>query len=355
LQNVKAAPVVDCEYVKKQASENGFNPNLIRANCKSAFLEFVAPNGVFSLDKLKLLLVELQSVDISNSWSRETYIQAIQRISDVSKSTLASDALGTSIASNSSSCIESPIVLKDVPHGFLPFTDDEDLLFNDTLAGSHSDDKVMVRKFGIPFKCESLCRLRPVGPVDGNNKSCWLDDDPINLLFNHVATGPTRLVLNSFFFSAKLQKGYDAHARRELHATASRQCLSMSQVAEFFIPLHYPSHWAFAYINACERKIFVFDSLRSDKKFQTAKERLLTITAVELPALTFECVNVDCPQQSNGVDCGVFALMFMLMCSQGKDLAEVSLSVKQKYMNYFRQYLLLKVIAIESGIFSLFS
>lgn len=85
LQNVKAAPVVDCEYVKKQASENGFNPNLIRANCKSAFLEFVAPNGVFSLDKLKLLLVELQSVDISNSWSRETYIQAIQRISDVSK------------------------------------------------------------------------------------------------------------------------------------------------------------------------------------------------------------------------------------------------------------------------------
>ena len=123
----------------------------------------------------------------------------------------------------------------------------------------------------------------------------------------------------------------------------------MPDIVEFFIPLFFEiqKHWAFGYINRITAKVHVFNSLRSDATFVEAKKRLLQITAVEYPDVLFECVQAVCPQQSNGVDCGVFSLMFMIMCSQGKDVN----NIQQKYMNYFRKYLAVKLLAIDSGAF----
>ena len=129
---------------------------------------------------------------------------------------------------------------------------------------------------------------------------------------------------------------------------SQRGIKSVTDIIEFFVPLFLQRdcyrHWAFGYVNTQERKIYVFDSLDSPENFKTAKDRLLLMTNAEFHGSEFECVAVECPRQENSNDCGVFALMFMIMRSQGKELEEIRPVVQQRYMNYYRQYLALMFI-----------
>ena len=88
----------------------------------------------------------------------------------------------------------------------------------------------------LPF--DAIRRFSPVDPNCGYNEALWLSDDPMCKLFHHMVQEPTKLALDSFFFSQKMSEGYGSIAREALH-TAGRKvcrisCLTASVVSNLY-------------------------------------------------------------------------------------------------------------------------
>ena len=86
-----------------------------------------------------------------------------------------------------------------------------------------------------------------------------------------------------------------------------------------FFPIHLGNHWAFAYASTRNRKLYYLDSVYGYDKGMEVLGRLQKYIYQEELRLKGECplfpvtpfrltVYSNCPQQANGVDCGVFLL-----------------------------------------------
>ena len=106
-----------------------------------------------------------------------------------------------------------------------------------------------------------------------------------------------------------------------------------------FIPIYLRNHWVLGVAVKKEKKILFYDSLGDGRP----KEYMRTITnhlnSGKEKGWSFKVVpKSECPQQTNGFDCGVFILKIAESIVKGTPLKYVH----QKYMQYYRAKMILE-------------
>jgi Ulp1 family protease len=103
------------------------------------------------------------------------------------------------------------------------------------------------------------------------------------------------------------------------------------------VPVHLPNHWTCAVIDLANEQIFYYDSMGAKDK--DICEALAKYVADEAKAKKNEDIDTSewpvefpaVPRQLNGVDCGMFTILFAEYASRG-----ASFSFSQAHIEYFR-------------------
>jgi sentrin-specific protease 1 len=112
---------------------------------------------------------------------------------------------------------------------------------------------------------------------------------------------------------------------------------------KIFIPINISqTHWALAVILVQDKEILYFDSMKRKGKGTKYNKALLqwlvdearTKKNINLNTSEWKLKDMDCPQQHNGYDCGVFLIMAANFISD--NLRVVEDNYGQAHMPFFR-------------------
>jgi len=175
----------------------------------------------------------------------------------------------------------------------------------------------------------------PVGPTLPNsvrltphdhatlNPGQWLNDEVVNgflaILEAHASVwwGPNVVVMVSSFFYPKLVKATTGEAKAEVVRKYTSSFADSDSLTKLIIPLHLnANHWALAIVNFTTSTLTYLDSLNPPravtKKIKSRLEPLKSwvSTVWDDDEWTLRVPTKPPPSQTNGNDCGVFAIAF---------------------------------------------
>ena len=173
----------------------------------------------------------------------------------------------------------------------------------------------------------------------------WLNDKVIDCYLEMLIKGKEKYATVGSFFYDKINSciKYDRYNLFEKNST----------VKIAFIPINLGIHWVLGVAYKEEKKISFYDSLgdgREEEYMETIRDHFNKGEEKEWKIEVSEC-----PQQTNGFDCGVFILKIVESIVKGTPLKYVH----QKYMQYYRAKMILefeeeaKVHAITEGTINL--
>ena len=161
--------------------------------------------------------------------------------------------------------------------------------------------------------------IKVVPPVGSNAISQWLNDETINGYLELIVslgnqdsgegTVPKFHAFNSFFMSNLLEKGYAGVMRWAKRAKIDG--LKLKSVYEIYIPINRDNHWTLLVVSPRSKTIRYYDSLGG-----SGKQYIKAVIAWLKGELNSEYKDDEwdieyssqSPQQTNGYDCGVFAI-----------------------------------------------
>ncbi|GME66554.1 unnamed protein product [[Candida] boidinii] len=196
-------------------------------------------------------------------------------------------------------------------HKLKPLSFDQ-LTFVNSVWHSSELNKVIVDAYNIPITVKDLKTL-------DNRK--WLNDNIIDFYMklivarsqNSAELLPKIHIFSTHFYSTLSSKGYKGVAR-----WAKRAKINVTQLDYIFVPVNLNQvHWALGVINNKDRSFQYYDSLfgHAGPEIISRLEEYLTGETKRLYGDDYSgadytdyerCTAVDCPQQENGSDCGVF-------------------------------------------------
>lgn len=179
--------------------------------------------------------------------------------------------------------------------------------------------------------------------LDGMN---WLNDEVINFYMEMLRQRSEDLdhlpkvhAMNTFFLVALQEKGYSGVRRW----TRKVDIFSKDIIP---VPVHVSKvHWCMSIIHMRNKTIRYYDSmghannavLDALREYLKAEHLDKKQSHFDMSEWTAECV-LDCPQQRNGSDCGVFSCMFAeFICRDSK------ISFEQQHMQYFRRKMVFEI------------
>lgn len=181
------------------------------------------------------------------------------------------------------------------------------------------EDTLIANHKNIPITGKSIRTVMP---------NCWVNDEIINsylnLLPEQTKLGQKLSKLNSAFYTMLENQGVQSRRR------ASRKQIDSFRNTLVLMPLHLKdSHWALGVIDLRNKEIRYMDSLgyhREGEQFFANMRAFLQAEQPHRPELRtlnlndWKNVRVAVPTQNNGVDCGVFTMMYARHISEGKAL-----------------------------------
>ncbi|SCU98010.1 LAMI_0F12552g1_1 [Lachancea mirantina] len=172
-----------------------------------------------------------------------------------------------------------------------------------------SDNGVLYNKNNIELKVHDFKTLAP---------RRWLNDTIIEFFMKYIELQiPTTAAFNSYFYTTLSDRGYQG-VRRWM----KKKKKSITSLKMIFAPINLnQSHWALGVINIEAKKIFYLDSLSngpSGLSFSILKDLQNYIIEESGGALgsDFGLEYLECPQQPNGFDCGIYVCMNTLYLSR---------------------------------------
>ena len=146
----------------------------------------------------------------------------------------------------------------------------------------------------------------------------WLDDAVINSYLNMIQTCSDRHGYPSLLFFVTFHYTFLDEDRPEF-LLKSLTKTNMRGYKYLFFPIHLGNHWGFAYASTKTRRLYYLDSVYGYNKGMAILGKLQKYIYLEekrlkgdnplFPATPFRLtVYSNAPQQTNGVDCGVFLL-----------------------------------------------
>jgi len=213
------------------------------------------------------------------------------------------------------------------------------------------EDDVVADRFNIEIKVKDIVCLQP---------ETWLNDEVINFYlsmlderckrnFQSDILRPEQKLkchfFNSFFYTKLTQSasGYNYQSVQNWSKRAKVDIVSMDKV---IIPIHVDdSHWSLCVINFRDKRFEFYDSLGgSNPECLQHMRRYVQDEAKNYQKLTYDFsdwqnyVPRDIPHQTNGCDCGVFALKYADYISEDRPL-----DFSQKQMEHFRKMMVLEI------------
>jgi len=186
----------------------------------------------------------------------------------------------------------------------------------------------------------------------------WLDDKVIEIYMRLVVRRSRsggeqfrrlEVVKNSFFYTklTKEGKGYDYSSVRSW--TRKPGILDTDAI---LVPINVNgNHWVLGVVNLTDKRIEFYDSMRgpAEKHFQVLrrwiKDEWLDKKKQQLDLSQWEDYTPPrCPQQNNGIDCGVFVCKFADCVGRQLDLNGQPAPFGQQHMTLFRRRLCLELI-----------
>lgn len=184
----------------------------------------------------------------------------------------------------------------------------------DALLNSRLSEHVVTSRFNIPIRLSVLCRLKDDG---------WLNDEIINYyieLLKESSTGQENHFHQTYFYG-RLRDHEGSFCYENVKNW--NKDVNIFTFQNIFVPLHVNGdHWALAVIDMTTKRISYVDSLKSNDGALRGLEilnmwlcREAQRLGVPEPLDNYNLVSLECPQQDNCNDCGIFLLTFMhLMC-----------------------------------------
>ena len=209
---------------------------------------------------------------------------------------------------------------------------DKDRVKVESYWSKGSANQILVSAFKIDVSVSDIRTL-----ADGK----WLNDNVIDFYLTLVTErcknenfkGPKSFVFSTHFFSTmEGPKGYKGVER-----WAKRKNVDVTKMDYIFVPINRNNvHWCLAVINNKERKFQFYDSMGGGGAPALSLLRLYMISESERlfsndPGMQekyrrmyyedFEiCDRIECPQQENSYDCGVFTCKAVEVLSRGRKL-----------------------------------
>lgn len=188
---------------------------------------------------------------------------------------------------------------------------DEIALVQSTLA--RKDNAVLSNKGNLEVTVRDFKTLTP---------RRWLNDTIIEFFMKEIEASNKRIVaFNSFFYTTLSDRGYQG-VRRWM----KKKKVQINELDKVFVPINLnQSHWALGMIDIARKRIVYVDSLSngpnavsfailSDLRDYVINESKNTLGS------DFELQTIECPQQPNGFDCGIYLCMNTLYLSQDSSL-----------------------------------
>lgn len=160
---------------------------------------------------------------------------------------------------------------------------------------------------------------------------------------------------SSFFYSDIEESGYQKISRwlRRKRRTSPVRVFGESSVDRIIIPIHIrgdPGHWTTVVVDLRAKMLTYYDSCgglgtrrmeRIWERFLQPHHKAVVGTDLDRGEWRFESPGRTVPQQSNSVDCGVFAICFATFLSEvfvGDDSVGLPLNgITQQKMPFFRE------------------
>lgn len=202
-----------------------------------------------------------------------------------------------------------------------PLTREEEewLLENES---EEDPSRALVNAHRISIKVNDLLTLKD---------KTWLNDEIVNFYMALLQqqtkqpdwTGLKNVYIQSSFFYQQLS--HDPNGRPCFYydnVTRWTKHINIFETTKFIIPIHLPNHWVLAIIDFSLKQIQYYDSLGRNgsaicdmlmKYLKTEHEKKL---GVPMDITDWSSMDVDCPMQNNGSDCGAFVCsVCCMLCS----------------------------------------
>ena len=237
---------------------------------------------------------------------------------------------------------------------------------------------------GISFDIKEDLYLR--NSIKTLNKTEWLDDIIISTYANLIAidesTSKSIVISNTYFINLLLnitsnipEIPYDPEfkkASKQLNKKRSKLILNDSKDFKILQPVNISnSHWLLMEIDVLNNKISVYDSFEkytnkdeqlkiinkivnfikiyketlNDSKIKTRHEsHYEEINHIKEEEIEWEYENIDCPQQNNCYDCGVFTLKFLEELAKKRNIHNIF----SKNMEFYRWEIGLRILISQN-------
>jgi len=184
--------------------------------------------------------------------------------------------------------------------------------------------------------------------LNGLTGENWVNDNIIEVYMQMVAErsntktwrnlGRPRLYcMSTYFFISLIKRGHGAMQRW----TKDVDIFSYDII---LIPIHQEDHWCLATVDFRSPGVFYYDSMASHNMPALSailgylQSEHLSKKGSELNVTNFAKEIVDCPQQENGADCGIFACKFAEFISR-----EAPVNFTQEDMPYYRKRMIWEI------------
>ncbi|BAO38672.1 ULP1 [Kluyveromyces marxianus] len=176
-----------------------------------------------------------------------------------------------------------------------------------------SDNSVLSSKYTLEVSVRDFKTLAP---------NRWLNDTIIEFFMKYIENNtPKTVAFNSFFYSTLANRGYQG-VRRWM----KRKKVDILDLERIFIPVNLnDSHWTLGIIDIKNKRILYLDSLSSGANsvsfliMKNIQSYLIEESKNKL-GKDFELCHLDCPQQPNGSDCGIYVCLNTLYMSKNYSL-----------------------------------
>lgn len=188
---------------------------------------------------------------------------------------------------------------------------DEVNLVQTTLA--RKDNAVLSNKGNLEVTVRDFKTLTP---------RRWLNDTIIEFFMKEVeASSKSIVAFNSFFYTTLSQRGYQG-VRRWM----KKKKVKITDLEKIFVPINLnQSHWALGMIDITNKRIVYVDSLSNGPNavsfaILSDLRNYVVSESQDTMGSDFELETLECPQQPNGFDCGIYLCMNTLHLSQNAAL-----------------------------------
>lgn len=150
----------------------------------------------------------------------------------------------------------------------------------------------------------------------------WLNDTIIEFFMKYIEKSTANTVaFNSFFYTNLSERGYQG-VRRWM----KRKKTQIDKLDKIFTPINLnQSHWALGIIDLKKKTIGYVDSLSNGPNAMsfailTDLQKYVIQESGHAMGEDFDLIHLDCPQQPNGYDCGIYVCMNTLYGSADSPL-----------------------------------